>query len=97
MSGASSFFLTLADALSTGGASLISILLLFILGGMLFIIRWLLKDRKRLITSLGKKDDKIVEIIDKYQESQESSTKAMYSLKEVITELKILAGVTSRD
>jgi len=97
MSGASSFFLALADALSTGGASLISILLLFILGGMLFIIRWLLKDRKRLITSLGKKDDKIVEIIDKYQESQESSTKAMYSLKEIIIELKVLAGVTSRD
>lgn len=72
--------------------SAITALLMLFIGGLLSIIYWLSKDRKRLLDSLGKKDDKIEAIINKYHAGQTNVTDAMHSIKEVLIELRVLAG-----
>ena len=87
------FFINLMEAFSVAGpAGAVNSLLLVIVGGVLVALVWCMRDRKRLLNSLGKKDDKIFEIIDKYEEASSSVTTAMHSVREVLVELRALVG-----
>jgi len=87
------FFINLMEAFTLGGAAgAVNSLLLIIIGGVLTALFWCMRDRKRLLNSLGKKDDKIFEIIDKYEEASNSVTNAMHSVREVLIELRALVG-----
>lgn len=77
-------------ALSQGDTAGIVVLTVLLFGGLLIVIGWLIKDRQRLIVSLGKRDDTIRHIIDKYQESQVANINAVNALKEVLLELRAI-------
>tara|TARA_Y100000034_G_scaffold34222_1_gene41946 strand:- start:16576 stop:16857 length:282 start_codon:yes stop_codon:yes gene_type:complete len=70
--------------------SAIHMLLLAIIFGTLLILSWISKDRKRILTAMKEKDKVILDIIDQYYESQNTTTEAMHSIKEVLIELKTI-------
>jgi len=87
------FFINLFGAFTaTDPTSAVNSLLLVIIGGVLVALFWAMRDRKRILNSLSKKDNKIYEIIDKYGEASTSVTKAMHSVREVLIELRVLVG-----
>jgi len=87
------FLINLLEAFSVAGpAGAVNSLLLVMIGAVLVALFWCMRDRKRLLNSLGKKDDKIFEIIDKYEEASNSVTNAMHSVREVLIELRALVG-----
>lgn len=87
------FWINLTEAFTVSGpAGAVNSLLLVIVGGVLVALVWAIRDRKRLLNSLSKKDNKIYEIIDKYEIASNSVTTAMQSVKEVLIELRALVG-----
>jgi hypothetical protein len=71
-----------------GTASHVTALFMIIIIGLLFAIHFLIKDRRRLITALGKKDDNILEVINKFEKSQFHTVTAMSKLRELLIEVK---------
>lgn len=85
-------FASLVAVLSSAGVTSSILLLVFMLGGSFAIIGWLLRDRTRLLNALSRKDGKIEGILDKYHTGQIQVSEAMQSIKEVLIELRVLAG-----
>ncbi len=84
--------LTLLSDLLVAGGSNVLVLCIIIFIGLIMIIIWLLKDRKRLIRTLGKRDDNMVEIIDKFDKSHSAAAVTMAGIRELLIELRALIG-----
>lgn len=85
-----SLFEFLKIALADGEVAGVVALSIILFIGLVYCIYWLMKDRNRLIETLGKRDQSLKDLINKYEDSQLANVKAIHALKEVMIELKTI-------
>ena len=61
---------------------------LLVIAGLLIAVGALLRERRRLLAEIQKKDDKIDKIIDDYYQGNMTLSEALNSLKSVLYEIK---------
>ena len=88
---------TFSKALLDGGSAGIISLTTLIFIGLLCIIGWLIKDRKRILKIVEQKDNTLKCLIDKYSKSSEHNVNAISALKEVLIELKLMVKYRNKD
>lgn len=87
----------LVTALSNGDTAGIVILTVMLFAGCIYTTIWLSKDRKRIIKTVGKRDDDIKELMNKYQESQIANINALTALKELLLEMRAIIKYKGTD
>lgn len=78
----------LAKLLAAGG-NLVVALSIVIFAGLISVIFWLLKDRKRLISALSSRDKRTINFIEKFERSQIVVSQALLGVEKVLIELKV--------